>query len=167
MDRCQSCGFTYELDRPAETAAVITATAQRIADILTERSADSLRARPDPETWSALEYACHVRDVLMVQRERLLAARCTDQPSPPPMGRDERVEYDGYNEQAPADVARQLVDAELLLTNALSRLSGDDRERTLIYSYPEPTVRTLSWLAAQTAHELVHHHLDIEGSPAR
>ena len=79
------------------------------------------------------------------------------------MGRDERVEHDGYAEQAPADVARQLVDAGLMLTNALSRLSGDDWDRTLIYSYPEPTVRTLSWLAAQTAHEMVHHRLDIEG----
>jgi hypothetical protein len=33
------------------------------------------RTRPAPDTWSALEYTCHVRVVLRVQRERLQLAR--------------------------------------------------------------------------------------------
>lgn len=50
-----------------------------------------LRSRPSPDVWSALEYACHVRDVLEVQRDRLLLALAEDRPTFVPMGRDERV----------------------------------------------------------------------------
>ncbi len=39
-------------------------------------------------------------DVLLVERERVLAPRRPDLPSLDPMGRDERVQHDGYGEQA-------------------------------------------------------------------
>ena len=54
-----------------------------------------------------LEYGCHLKDVLLVQRERVLTARRVDRPSFHPIGRDERAEHDGYADQDPADVARQ------------------------------------------------------------
>jgi hypothetical protein len=111
--------------------------------------------------WSPLEYACHVRDVLIVQRERVLAARATDTPEAHPMGREDRVTHDGYADQRPADVARQLQDAALLFAGVLDRLSPTDWDRTLIYTYPERQERTLRWLAVHTLHELRHHLLDI------
>jgi len=98
---------------------------------------------------------------LLVQRERVLAARRRDRPVAEPMGRDERVEHDGYNNQRPGDVARQLTDATLLLSNALARLSPADWERTVIYTYPERAERSLGWVAAYTLHELRHHLLDV------
>jgi hypothetical protein len=55
------------------------------------------RRRPSADVWSALEYACHVRDVLLVMRERAL--QVLREPSPPaftPMGRDMRVRDDRY-----------------------------------------------------------------------
>src|SRR6516165_7108157 len=120
-----------------------------------------LQLRPSPHGWSPLEYACHVRDLLLVQSERVLAARRRDRPVAEPMGRDERVEHDGYNNQRPGDVARQLTDATLLLSNALARLSPADWERTVIYTYPERAERSLGWVAAYTLHELRHHLLDV------
>lgn len=77
------------------------------------------------------------------------------------MGREQRVEHDGYNEQAPADVARQLTDAATLFSNVLARLPIDDWDRTVIYQYPETSERSLRWVAVHTAHELKHHLLDI------
>ncbi|MFI9405321.1 DinB family protein [Nocardia sp. NPDC052316] len=130
------------------------------ADLLLTDS-PKLRRRPEPDTWSPLEYACHMRDVLLVQRERALAARRGTTPDATPMGRDERVEHDGYADQKPSDVGRQLRDAAQLFANVLERLSGDDWERTLIYSYPEPQERSLRWLALHTLHELRHHLLDM------
>ena len=76
--------------------------------------------------WSPLEYGCHVRDVLLVQRERVLAARRMDRPTFDPMGRDERVEHDGYAEQDPACVVVQLEEAAFLFANVLARLGPDD-----------------------------------------
>ncbi|WSF99267.1 DinB family protein [Nocardia vinacea] len=120
-----------------------------------------LRQRTAPDVWSPLEYACHVRDVLLAQRERVLLARRVDTPALEPMGRDERVEHDGYNEQQPADVARQLDDAALLFANVLDRLTRADWDRSIIYNFPQRQERPLRWLALHTLHELRHHLLDI------
>ncbi|MFG1790461.1 DinB family protein [Nocardia sp. NPDC049149] len=130
------------------------------ADLLLTDS-PKLRQRPEPEVWSPLEYACHMRDVLLAQRERVLAARRATTPEAIPMGRDERVEHDGYAEQRPSDVGRQLRDAALLFANVLERLDAADWERTLLFPFPERQERTLRWLAVHTLHELRHHLLDM------
>ena len=109
-----------------------------------------------------LEYCCHVRDVLLVQRERVLLALREDRPDVATMGRDERVEADGYNEQRPVDVARQLEDAALMFTGVLRRLDGQAWERTLMYNYPEPAERSLRWVAVHTLHEVTHHLGDVQ-----
>ncbi|MCM6777610.1 DinB family protein [Nocardia sp. CDC159] len=137
--------------------------ADEYADLLGAEPA-ALRRRTRPEVWSPLEYACHMRDVLLVQRERLLAARRSERPVVGHMGRDERVEHDGYAQQHPDDVARQLRDAALLFGGALDRLAPGDWERTLYFPFPDPadpTERSLRWLAVHTLHELRHHLLDI------
>lgn len=162
MYECDACGFSSD-ERDAESVgARITAEAERIATSLRSGPASELRTRPDPATWSALEYGCHVRDVLLVQRERVLLARRTDRPDPEKMGRDERIEHDGYAAQDPADVARQLEDAAAMFANVLARLDSAAWERELVYHYPEREVRTLRWVAVHTLHEVVHHGADIE-----
>jgi hypothetical protein len=130
--------------------------------VLTDVGADELRRRPGPEVWSPLEYACHLRDVFLVQRERVITARRVERPAVPPMGRDERVDYDGYAAQDPADVARQLGDAARLFAHVLARLGGADWERTVLYGYPREAERTLRWVAVHTEHEARHHLLDVE-----
>lgn len=122
-----------------------------------------VRTRSRPDVWSPLEYACHLRDVLLVQRERVLAARRVNGADCASMGREERVEHDGYNEQDPADVARQLADAAMLFSNVLARLPADDWDRTVVYHYPETSEQSLRWVAVHTAHEAHHHLLDIRG----
>ncbi len=153
MDVCPECGFEYRPDEAGAAGAAIVAGAAEIAVLI---SAGDVRTRRVPQTWSALEYACHVRDVLLVQRERVLQARREDTPQPAPMGRDERVEHDGYAEQDPVDVARQLNDAAALFAGVLDRL-GVDWDRTLVYNYPVPMERSLRWVAVHTQHEVQHH----------
>jgi DinB superfamily len=121
----------------------------------------NLRSLRQPGVWSPLEYGCHLRDMLLVQRERVLAARRMDRPDCPPSGRDERVLHDGYAEQQPEDVARQLADAAQLFSNVLARLAADDWDRTVIYHYPETRERSLRWAAVHTLHEAQHHLLEI------
>lgn len=99
--------------------------------------------------------------MLLVQRERVLLARRTERPLAVPMGRDERVEHEGYAEQHPADVARQLTDAGALFANVLARLPAGEWQRTVLYTFPEPAERPLSWVADHTLHEVQHHRLDI------
>ena len=160
MDRCSQCGFEYDLADARSAAPAIVAGVARLATILRHSSSD-LRSRPRPEVWSPLEYGCHVRDVLLVQRERVLWARRVDLPTFEPMGRDERVEHDGYRQQDPDAVARQMTDAATMFANVLSRLEDADFERGVMYSYPTPTQRSLRWVALHTVHEVRHHLLDV------
>jgi len=160
MDRCAGCGFDYDLEAAQAAAPAIVGCAAELAGLL-ERADLDRRTRRRPELWSPLEYGCHVRDVLLVQRERVLLARYVDAPSFPPMGREERVELDGYAEQDPIAVARQLRDAAALFANVLARLGPDDWDRTVMYNYPALFERSLRWLAEHTEHELRHHLLDV------
>ncbi len=160
MDRCARCGFEYDLaDAPSAGPAIVTGVS-RFAALLRGARTD-LRCRPQPGTWSPLEYGCHLRDVLLVQRERVLAARRADGPSFEPMGRDERVDHDGYGEQDPEAVARQMTDAATLFANVLSRLDGADWERTVHYNFPARLERSLRWVAVHTVHEVRHHLSDV------
>lgn len=155
MDHCAECGFMYDLadaDRAAE--AILAGAAEAGAAL---RGPGDKRTRRRPDVWSPLEYACHLRDVLLVQRERVLAARRNDRHVCTPMGRDERVDHDGYGEQDPEDVARQLTDAARLFANVLDRLHAEDWTRVLVYNYPRPTEVSLRWVAVHTAHEVRHH----------
>jgi hypothetical protein len=159
-NQCEECGFTYNL---AQASAVPVDIRERVAEvvaILRYRDVD-LRTRRRPNVWSPLEYGCHLRDVLLVQRERVLAARRVDRPDCLSMGRNERVEHDGYAKQEPEDVARQLADVAQLFGNVLAQLGADDWDRAVVYHYPETHERSLRWVAVHTLHEAHHHLLDI------
>lgn len=160
MFYCAECDFEYDLTLANQVSVLAPQYAVEYAELL-RAEPSVLRRRAAPKLWSPLEYACHMRDVLFVQRERLLAARRSDTPVTEPMGRDERVEHDGYIQQQPADVARQLQDATLLFAHALDQLGPEDWERTLTVPYPETSVRSLRWFAVHTVHELRHHLFDI------
>ncbi len=160
MERCEECGFEYDESAFSMAADRIRAGSADLATALTGSEAD-VRTRRQPDSWSPLEYACHVRDMLLVQRERLLAARRLERPVCEPMGRDERVELDGYAEQDPADVARQVRDAAQLFASDLGRLSPADWDRVVVYTYPHRALRSLRWLAIHTVHEVSHHLLDV------
>ena len=160
MERCDRCGFEYDETAREAAAEAIREGAASLAAILIGGGA-ALLARREPGRWSPLEYGCHVRDMLLVQRERLLAARRLDKPVAEPMGRDERPDLDGYNGQDPEDVSRQLRDAAHMMAHDLGRLSGPDWERTLTYTYPSRAERSLGWLAIHTVHEVRHHLFDV------
>lgn len=160
--RCDECGFVYDVGEAGAAGAAIIAGVGDVVAVLVDATAD-LHTRPAPETWSRLEYGCHLRDVLLVQRERVLAARRTTTPTFDPMGRDERVEHDGYAQQRPDDVARQLTDAATMFANVLARLSDAEWDRTVVYNYPAPWERSLRWVAVHTVHEVRHHLQDVQG----
>ena len=159
MDHCDECGFEYDLMLAPAAGPAVRRGAAEMAAALSDAADPSTRR--DAGTWSPLEYVCHMRDVLLVQRERVLLARRKDAPSLEPMGRDDRVELDGYAEQDPADVARQLGDAAAMFANTLSRLGPADWERTVAYNWPSPAPRSVRWVAVHTVHEVQHHLMDV------
>jgi S-DNA-T family DNA segregation ATPase FtsK/SpoIIIE len=120
-----------------------------------------VRERPDASTWSALEYACHVRDVFDVYTLRLQRTLVENTPTLESMGRDERAVRDRYNEQDPTTVADELASGAERLAGVVEGVDAADWERTAIHPYPEPAPRTLLWMARHVVHEGSHHLLDI------
>jgi hypothetical protein len=159
-DYCADCDFNYDLKQASAAGDRIRELVAEVGALLLDGEIDT-RARPRRDVWSSLEYGCHIRDVLLVQRERVLGARRVSGADCASMGREERVDHDGYNEQESADVARQLADAALLFSNVLARLTADDWDRTVVYNYPEVYERSLRWVAVHTVHDVQHHLLDI------
>lgn len=157
----------YEEVSRDEIAPALRSLADKYVAVLINRDADSLRARPLPDVWSGLEYACHMRDVYRVQRERVLLAQEQDQPEFAPMRREERVTSERYNEQSTAQVVREIGDAAEALAGTLESLDEDGWSRTGIYNYPERRVRTVEWIGRHTVHEGEHHLQDIERVAAK
>jgi hypothetical protein len=162
MTTCTQCGFTYGgLPRHQ-----LSGRLRECGDAYGRRlAADAvvLRTRPLPGQWSPLEYACHARDVALMQRDRLYVALVEDEPSFKPMYRDQRVVFDRYDMPVPAVVADQVKMAADLLANAFAGLGDAQWSRPLVYGYPDPSRRDVEWMAQHSLHELLHHLADIDG----
>jgi len=108
---CPECGLDTREIGPDEIPRYIGGNAVAWAAALGRRSPGELRARPSDDRWSALEYACHVRDVLRLAGERLHLMLDVDDPTFPNWDQDATAETDRYGEQDPAIVAAELLDA--------------------------------------------------------
>jgi hypothetical protein len=162
VDRCDDCGFRYDdLPRTA-IAGSLRGYAQRYTAKLAALDDDTVRAHPIAETWSALEYTCHLRDIFRVQTARVRLAVTEWEPSFVPMRRDERALEDHYNDQPVPTVTRELEDAAATLTGTFDGLSDEDWLRRGFYNWPTRQLRTVEWIGRHTVHEAEHHWRDIE-----
>lgn len=162
MDRCEACDFVYDAVPVADVAPQLRAMPARYAEAVTAADRDGLaRTRPEPATWSAVEYACHVRDVLAIQQERVSLALHHDRPDFPPLRRDERAVEERYNDQDVGAVLDGLAEAAQRFADALDALDADQWQRTGVYHWPETAERSMAWLARHTLHESIHHLADI------
>jgi hypothetical protein len=66
--------FVYDVDQSDAAGDDVQNLVAEVVAVLRQKDVD-LRTRPQPHVWSPLEYGCHVRDMLLVQRERVLTAR--------------------------------------------------------------------------------------------
>jgi hypothetical protein len=161
---CEECGFSYESLSATDAPDTLRGFGQRYRIPMTrglkgEDLGALLRAHPIGDTWSALEYACHVRDVLAVQAERIGHALEQEGFYAEPMRRDDLVTERDYNAQDPIEVADDLGANADVLAGVFADLSPEDWDRTLVYHADGE--RTLLWVAQHTVHEGEHHLLDI------
>jgi S-DNA-T family DNA segregation ATPase FtsK/SpoIIIE len=161
MERCGECGFDYDAGERADFPSRLRRLAADYRAALGSADAAALRAHPVAATWSALEYACHFRDVLVTQRQRVLLALAEEVPVFAPMRREERVTELDYNGQEPEAVAGQIDRAADRLAVTLAGLPAAGWARTAVYGWPVRAVRDVEWMARHTLHEGVHHLADI------
>jgi DNA segregation ATPase FtsK/SpoIIIE, S-DNA-T family len=162
MTGCAECGYEFEsLDRPHILRA-LTTLAGELRELLDAVDPPVLRAHPRPGSWSALEYGCHVRDVLRFQRDRVATAQAQNVPTFTSMRRDERAVEEHYNDQDPRVVGSELAAAAGELATTLSALDEAGWLRTGVYPWPVRAVRSVEWIGRRTAHELAHHLFDCQ-----
>ncbi len=157
--RCDECGFDYDNPDLAAVLDRLAGQAGEYAGLLA--GASGVAVRPESEVWSALEYACHVRDVLEIQTARIAQTLAEDVPTYVPMNRERRLVDERYAEQDPAAVTAALEARAQEFVAAAVALGPAELARTGTYNYPSPAVRPLSWLTRHAAHEVQHHHLDV------
>jgi hypothetical protein len=160
---CGECGFAFDEFDPKSISESIAKTGKRLRAPLTRGLKDEdllavLRTRPQPDEWSALEYACHVRDALEINVERVAATLTDDPPEFQAFGRDEAVEARRYNDQDPSTVVDD-IDANAAAVAAVFAAVPDDAWQR--YWMRGEMKFTIDWMARNVQHEVDHHLLDI------
>jgi hypothetical protein len=126
--------------------------------------ADDARSRPEPDKWSPLEYACHVRDVFQLYDQRLDLMLSQNDPLFPNWDQDETAVTDRYGEQDPAEVAAALRQAGFAISGRFEGVTGDQWQRTGARS--DGARFTVETFARYFVHDPVHHLYDVTGQRA-
>jgi hypothetical protein len=155
---CGQCGLDYDASPPVAVVSLLEPFGPRYQTLL-EADVERLRKRPEPSTWSALEYACHVRDCFALYHWRIRKVLAEERPEMPQMRRDAVVIELAYNEQEPSAVAREMAANYERLADLLRAISGAEWERAGVREGEELSV---AWMAINTLHECRHHLMDAE-----
>lgn len=154
---CPECGFDTSSFAREDVAGMILANAMVWHDVLT--GPGEVRVRPAPDRWSALEYGCHVRDVLRLYDERLQLMLSEDDPDFANWDQDETAIADRYGEQDPVQVADELNQAAQALAARFAAVTGDQWRRTGNRS--DGAHFTVETFARYLIHDPVHHLYDV------
>ncbi|HEX4058271.1 MAG TPA: DinB family protein [Galbitalea sp.] len=153
---CPDCGFDATNYPNSAISGAIRDNASAWAPVLQR---PDVRVRPNDSTWSALEYAAHVRDVLAVYTTRLQLMLDEDDPQFPNWDQDETAIAERYNEQDPETVGSQLTSNAAGLADSFDALTQAQSSRPGRRS--DGAGFTVSSLAKYMTHDLVHHRWDV------
>ena len=117
------------------------------------------RRRPDPSTWSALEYTAHVADMLDHLGPAIRRIVYEDHPSITLFDNDRRAAEKRYNELERAEVLGWLELACGELASVLETVRADDWTRTGLLDAGE---RDALAVARNGVHEGSHHLRDVQ-----
>jgi hypothetical protein len=156
MEVCDVCLFQWETITASDATDRLRRAADGFATLLAETHT-GLRTRPDPTTWSVMEYCGHVRDCLLNLRDRIILGLAEDNPVPKAMFQNVRIENGIYTADTPETITVELRVAAELLAKTVAALNDDQLARPIYYPYPREATRSLLWVAAQALHEAEHH----------
>ncbi len=117
-------------------------------------AAELVRRRPDPSSWSVVEHAWYVADLLAWHRQRAERARTSERPTladdDPLRWPDER----GYRSRELSDALGAIDEAATGLAATLERLQGDDWLRVARVGDEDVTLLAM---AQHAVHESAYH----------
>ena len=159
---CPECGLDTQKFSRDEIGEMIRTNAAAWHRVLTG-SADP-RLRPTSARWSALEYGCHVRDVLRLYEQRLTLMLTQDSPQFPNWDQDVTAIEDRYSEQDPVVVADELATAAEVIAAHFDDIAPSQWQRT--GSRSDGADFTVESFGRYFVHDPVHHLHDVTGTSA-
>jgi hypothetical protein len=156
---CPECGFDATTFTRSDVARLIRENATGWPAVLTR---GDVAVRPNDSTWSALEYAAHVRDVYRLYLYRLNLMLDELNPLYPNWDQDETAVAEKYNEQDPATVGAELQAAAAALAAAFDAVAGEQWQRPGRRS--DGQAFTIESFATYLVHDPIHHLHDVAGS---
>lgn len=167
--------WTWVLDRPCPECGfeAATVTVDRIPTVIRDNATtweavltlDDAATRPDPGTWSPLEYACHVRDVHRIFGERVTMMLAEDGVRFPNWDQDEAAVAGRYGEQDPAAVSTELLDAAEGVAERYESVPPNAWGRRGLRS--NGSEFTIESIGVYHLHDIVHHAWDVRAAAAR
>jgi DinB superfamily len=160
---CAECAFVFDDCASAEMPETVRGFVRRYQAPLTRglpgEDLDALlRTRPATGGWSALEYACHTRDVFRVSEYRIGKTLGEDRPEFQRVDPDQGAADGDYNGQDPAVVVGELAAAAEALAARLESVPDDGWARIAVRDDLELSV---TWMGRNAIHEGTHHLLDV------
>ncbi|HVC71742.1 MAG TPA: DinB family protein [Acidimicrobiales bacterium] len=160
--RCPDCGFDARSCPQGEVAGLVRANARRWQNLLADGRIRP--GRPDDDTWSSLEYACHVRDVYRIYRSRIALMLRDDDPPFDNWDQDVTALAERYDEQAPELVVAELAEAAKAMATQLDQLTDSQWQRP--GRRGDGASFQINTIARYMVHDPVHHIWDVSGRPA-
>jgi DinB superfamily len=158
VPECAECGYDFGED-PDRLSARCAAFSAGLSSVLHATPLDLLLRRPDQRTWSPLEYAAHVGEVIPWYVARVRRVLREAEPRLAAFDWDRAASEGQYRQRGVGTVVRDLRQACTTLAEVAGSVSGDDLTRAGTGS--DGTPRTVRTLLARAGHELAHHELDI------
>jgi hypothetical protein len=155
---CDECGYDASAVSFRDVPRLLRSNAAEWPGILAGPSA---RVRPDDSTWSPLEYAAHVRDVLRIFDVRLRLMLDEDGPTFADWDQDATALEDDYAAQDPAAVSAELTEAAAVTSRAFEQVDDSLLGRTGLRS--DGSAFTIDTLARYFVHDPIHHLHDVRG----
>lgn len=158
-ERCADCGFETRSPARDDLAGLAADVGRQWAAVLADHP--DVHRRPDPQTWSALEYACHVRDVYALARYRHGLMLAEENPLFANWDQDATAVEDDYAGQ----------DVRLVSTALIENSAGYAADLAVVPegSWSRPGRRsddkafTVESFARYLLHDPIHHLTDVTG----
>ena len=155
---CPECGFDPATVTPATVPGTVLNMLPRWRAVLRR---EDVGVRPNDHTWSALEYACHVRDVFSLFDQRLNLMLTEDDARFDNWDQDQAAIDGEYGESDPRTVAGELLAEGEQIAESFARVVESEWERSGTRSNGSSfTVLTFS---RYFLHDVVHHLHDVDG----
>jgi DinB superfamily len=160
-EACTECGLDTRLVEPSDVSAMVRDLLEPWRAVLLTAPADVVSRRPSLDTWSALEYGCHVRDVFRRFDERLHLMLSETDPQFPNWDQDATALDDDYDGQDPVVVAGELEESGARIADSFAAVMGEEWHRTGARS--DGARFTVATFARYFIHDPVHHLYDVTG----